>query len=399
MSIPNPGTWRWRYRRVRLLSLALAMLAVSCNHAPKTAAVRKASADRFSVATPRDRYADDLGRFLAGLPERTGGPFGELEKQPAWIQHRHDLDRAWSRIDGDSLAAMRSFQKRELCATPIAKAPVFYPFSGPDALMVTLLFPDNPVYVMVGLEPAGTLSPPRQLERQNLDEYLARIRATVASELGRSFFVTRQMDRQFRGQINDGLFLPILELLVRSHHTILGFRYVRLDDTGQVIERPAGYKAPGKIGNKGLEIDFRRDDDESVHKLMYFSVNLSDQRLRQNQPFLAFLDSLKGAATLLKATSYMVHKQEFSIIRERVLTESVAVLQDDSGIPYRFFTAAPWTVQLYGAYLRPYGSFRWLEQADLRRAYLSSAPKPLSFRIGYGYGRIPSNLLFARKPV
>ena len=389
MYIPNCS-------RMRVFSLALGLVAISCSHAPKPLA-GKVSQDRFSAAAPPDRYADDLGRFLAGLPARTGGPFGELEQQPAWIKHRRELDRAWSRFEEDSLPAMSAFQKRELCPTPIAKAPVFYPFSGPDALMVTVFFPDNPVYVMVGLEPAGTLPPPRQIERRNLDEYLARIRATVASELGRSFFVTRQMDRQFRGQVVDGLFLPILELLVRSHHTILGFRYVRLDDAGQVIERPAGYKAPGKIGNKGLEIDFRRDDDQSVHKLLYFSVNLSDQRLRENQPFLAFLASLKGSATLLKATSYMVHKQEFSIIRERVLSGSVAVLQDDSGIPYRFF-AAPWTVQLYGAYLRPYGSFRWLQQADLRKAYLSSTTKPLTFRIGYGYGKIPSNLLFARKP-
>ena len=93
----------------------------------------------------------------------------------------------------------------------------------------------------------------------------------------------------------------------------------------------------------------------------------------------------------------MVHKQEFSIIRERVLSNSVAVLQDDSGVPYRFFAAAPWTVQLYGTYVQPYGSFRWLQQPDLRDAYVSSGPKPLNFRIGYGYGRIPSNLLLARK--
>src|ERR1035441_7850773 len=322
-----------QYRRV-VPYLAFGLLAVSCNHPPKKV-VEIVSPDPFSVATSRDRYADDLGRFLAGLPARTGSPFSELEKQPAWIKHRHELDRDWSRIEEASLPAMRAFQKQELGATPIVKSPVFYPFSGPDALMVTVFFPDNPVYVMVGLEPAGTLPPPRQIERRNLDEYLACIRATVASELGRSFFVTRQMDRQFRGQVVDGLFLPILELLVRSHHTILGFRYVRLDDAGQVIERPAGYQAPGKIGNKGLEIDFRRDDDQSVHKLLYFSVNLSDQRLRENQPFLAFLASMKGSATLLKATSYMVHKQEFSIIRERVLSGSVAVLQDDSGIPYR----------------------------------------------------------------
>ena len=78
---------RQHYRRMRVLCLALGLLAISCNHAPKNV-TENVSADRFSVTTPRDRYADDLGRFLAGLPARTGSPFGELEKQPAWIEHR-----------------------------------------------------------------------------------------------------------------------------------------------------------------------------------------------------------------------------------------------------------------------------------------------------------------------
>ena len=353
--------------------------------------------DRFSVATPRERYADDLGRFLAGLPGRSGSPFGGLEKQPAWIKHRRDLDGAWSRMEEETLPAMRDFQKQELCATAITGAPVFYPFSGPDVLMVTVFFPKNATYIMVGLEPAGTLPSLKQLGRKNLDKYLGSVRATVASELERSFFITRQMDRQFRGQVTDGLILPILELLVRSNHTVLGFRYVRLDDAGNVIGRAADYKAPGKIGDKGVEIDFRSDEDQSIHKLMYFSVNLSDTGLRENQGFLAFLGSLRGTATLLKATSYMIHRQEFSKIRERVLAKSIAVLQDDSGIPYRFFTAPPWAVQLYGAYDRPYGSFRWFEQADLRKAYLAPGVRPLAFRIGYGYGKVPSNLQLARR--
>ena len=91
----------------------------------------------------------------------------------------------------------------------------------------------------------------------------------------------------------------------------------------------------------------------------------------------------------------MIHKPEFSIIRDRVLSQSVAVLQDDSGIPYRFYVSPDWRVQLYGEYTRPYGSFRWLEQPDLQKAYSTLGPKPLPFRIGYGYKKVPSNLLFA----
>lgn len=152
-----------------------------------------------------------------------------------------------------------------------------------------------------------------------------------------------------------------------------------------------------KFTDKGVEIEFLRDDDQSIHKLLYFSVNLSDNSLRENQAFLGLLANLKGVDTFLKAASYMIHKSEFSIIREHLLAASAAVLQDDSGIPYHFFDARSWTVELYGDYVRPYGSFRWLEQADLRKAYLASVVKTLNFRIGYGYGKIPSNLLLADK--
>jgi hypothetical protein len=136
--------------------------------------------------------------------------------------------------------------------------------------------------------------------------------------------------------------------------------------------------------------------DGSAHKLYYFSTNLADQRLKANTGFLAFLSELNGVTSYFKATSYMTHKPEFSEIRDQVLAKSVAVLQDDSGIPFKYFDAQPWQVQLFGDYERPYGSFRWLEQKDLRKAYSTSA-KPLDFQIGYGFRKVPSNLLFAKK--
>ena len=379
------------------LCLLAAVVMLSCSYA-STPKPTKPLADRLREPVASDRYADDVGRFLAGLPARPDSPLAKFQDKPAWAKHRQDLDSAWTKMDDERLPAMRAFQKAEFGSNPAATSTVFYPFSGPDVLTVTVFFPQSPVYVMVGLEPAGTLPSPKELDKKKLDEYLAETRSSVASELDRSFFITRQMDRQFRGQVTDGLCLPILELLVRSGHTIQGFRYVRLDDAGQIVERAFDYHAPGRIGNKGLEIEFRTDSDQSVHKLFYFSVNLSNTHLQINPAFLAFLSRLQGATTFLKATSYMVHEPGFSTIRERVLAESAAVLQDDSGVPYHFYVSPSWRVQLYGEYVRPYGSsFSWLEQPDLRTAYQTQQPKPLPFRIGYGFKAVPSNLLFAAK--
>jgi hypothetical protein len=375
--------------------LLLALLMVSCSRPSPTAPQQSALAQA-PAAAPTDRYANDVARFLAGLPANSGSPFAGLQDDPAWLRHRQDSDRSWEKLEAGPLPAMRAFQCRELADKAVAAAPVFYPFSGPDALMITLFFPHSPRYVMIGLEPAGTVPSPKQLSRKNLDRYLAGIRLTLASELSSSFFITRQMDRQFRGQVTDGLALPILYLLARTNHTIVGYRYVRLDDAGKLIDRAATWHAPGRIGNKGIEIDFRSDEDQSLHQLFYFSVNLSDDRLRENPAFLTWLASVDGSVSFLKATSYMTHRPEFSIIRQQVLAKSVAVLQDDSGIPYSYF-ATPWHVQLYGSYVHPYGSFKWLRQVDLQKAYRDGETRPLEFRIGYGYSKTPSNLLFARR--
>lgn len=144
-----------------------------------------------------------------------------------------------------------------------------------------------------------------------------------------------------------------------------------------------------------MEIDFSTDGSSEIHRLFYFSVNMADERLRDNAGFLTFVAKLKPSTTYFKATSYMIHKTEFSVIRNHVLANSAAILQDDSGIPYRFFAGPRWRVALLSDYEKPYGSFRWLEQADLRKAYGGVDKKPLAFNIGYGFYRIPSNLLLA----
>jgi len=369
-------------------------MLLSCQR-PSQSASKPAAADPFAEPVPHSREADDAGRFLAGMPGTEGSPFRDLEEQPAWKLHRRELDRAWAGIEEQTLPAMREFQKKELGDAPLQKSVVLYPFSGPDALVLTVFFPQNPAYVMVALEPTGTLPKPKQFARGNMAQKLASVRDTVNSELHRSFFITRQMDRQFRGQVSDGLLPPILHLLVRTGHTILGHRFVRLDENGQVAARAEG--APSETGNRGVELEFRTDADQSVHRLFYFSTNLSDQKLGQNQPLLAFLSKLDRFTAYFKATSYMTHKPEFSVIRNQVLAHSGAVLEDDSGIPYHYFREQSWKVQLYGAYVRPYGSFKWMQQPDLKKAYAAPEVKPLDFRIGYGFGKIESNLILARK--
>jgi len=380
------------------LALIVPVLFLSCSRPAPTVAAKPSDPPPpsiFADSAPRSREANDVGRFLAGLPGTEGSPFKEFEEKEAWKLHKHELDADWQNIETKTIAHMREFQKSEIGSPTLVKNTVFYPFSGPDALMLTVFFPHNPVYVMVALEPPGTLPSVHQFAKKaDLNKALASVRETAYDELHRSFFITHQMDRQFRGQVTDGLLPPILLLLARSGHTILGYRFVQLDNNGKIVDRGAETQI---AGNRGVQVDFSTDADNSVHKLYYFSTNLDDKHLQANANFQAFMKEMKGVDSYFKATSYMTHRAEFSEIRKLTLDHSAAVLQDDSGIPYHFFTEQAWAVQLYGDYTRPYGSFRWLEQPDLKKAYGEPTTKPLPFQIGYGFRKVPSNLLFAQK--
>jgi len=376
------------------LVLAAAWAAGGCSRpAPAVAKAESQVVD----TVPQHREADDTARFLAGMPGKPGSPYAQLETSPAWQEHHQLLDKAWNGTEGSLIAGLEEFQKHELAAPPINSAPVFYPFGGPDALTPVLCFPKSATYVMVALEPAGTLPSLDKLEKKDLAQYLPALRNTMGSVLGRSFFITRDMDRQFRGQVTDGLMVPILQILVRTGHTINGARYLTLNDAGQPVERPAVFHTSARHDNRGFELSYRTDADGSLHHLSYFSLNLDDKHLADNDAFRKFASSLKGATTMFKATSYMLHNKEFSVIRDIALSTSGAILQDDSGLPYNLFDSSKWKVQLYGEYTQPYGSFHFRVQKDLRQAYQTAGVKPLPMRIGYGYGKMASNLLLARR--
>jgi hypothetical protein len=376
--------------------LSLAVLLSGCS-SPRRVAAESLPKEQQADLVPHSREANDVARFLAGMPGTPGSPYTALEQSETWKEHRRVVDAAWQQAEMEQLPGLRKFQADELSSPALESRTVFYPFSGPDALTLALYFPHNPLYVLVALEPAGTLPTPSQIAAKQTSEYLGAIRETMASELGRSFFITRQMDRQFRGQVTDGLLVPIAQLLVRSGHTIVGFRYVRLDETGQIVKRAPDYHASTRYGNKGVEIEFQNDIDLSVHYLFYFSVNLSNDRLRENTPFQLYLSHLTETVAMMKATSYMPHHPGFSIISDALLRNSDAILQDDSGLPFKKFATDRWKVQLYGDYNQPYGSFRWMEQPDLREAYKASSPKPLPMHVGYGFRRITSNLQLATR--
>jgi len=125
---------------------------------------------------------------------------------------------------------------------------------------------------------------------------------------------------------------------------------------------------------------------------------LVENGLETRTELVEFLKKRNIASSYLKSASYLLHKPDFSIMRDLILTESEAVLQDDSGIPVKYFDPQSFDIQLFGTYTQPIPLFAGSFQSDLKALYDSSKTvRELPFGIGYQFQTGTSNLMLATK--
>lgn len=81
-----------------------------------------------------------------------------------------------------------------------------------------------------------------------------------------------------------------------------------------------------------------------------------------------------------------------------ILAAADVVIQDDTGIPYRYLNRSPWHVRLYGQYNKPIKGLGFGYQADLEAAYKAKPDlAPLPFPFGYHWRGQKSGLLIAER--
>jgi hypothetical protein len=267
---------------------------------------------------------------------------------------------------------------------------MFYMFSGPDFLYADAFFPNAATYVLSGLEPVGPVPDMTKLSRDSLPHVLAHLRSSLNNVLNYSFFVTKDMRRKLgAGQLPGTL--PILYVfLARSGKTIRDVTPISLGMDGALL-------SPGEAGSavtaSGAKIVFSGSDGRT-QTLYYFRTDLSDTGVR-GSGFLKFCERLGTGDSFVKSASYLMHSDGFSKVRDFLLTHSASIVQDDSGVPVRFFEPGVWDLRPFGRYLGPIRIFRNRHQAKLRELFLNGKPPQLDFGIGYRWRANESNILLA----
>lgn len=332
--------------------------------------------------------ANDTARFLAGLKLSASSPLAPVTKNQIWQRHARSFDAAWASLDKRRLNNIRSWSKTHL-KNP--KSTMFYMFSGPDFLYANTFFPDAKTYVLSGLEPVGTLTKIRRT-RYNLSSALAHLRATLATSLNYSFFITKDMKTKLKHGAFTGT-LPLLYVfLARAGKTVDKVRFVKLNADGTVSAR--GKRGKGRIV-PGVEIKFSSKGHPS-QTLYYFRTDLSNGGTKKSG-FLKFLANFGPGDSLVKSASYLMHRSHFSNVRNFLLSQSATLVQDDSGIPLRHFKRKDWRLQPFGRYLGPIAVFDGYYQSDMRKLFAKGRAAKASFGMGYRWRTHETNILLATK--
>lgn len=338
-----------------------------------------------------DPAATEGALLLAGKPLPDGSSLRRLTRDADYRAYARKMNWTWSWFEKRTLAPLRAWLTEHLPG-PHPKT-VFYPFSGPDILNAVTFFPDAETYLLFGLEKVGRI--PGDVNGATPESFAASmvaLRESLDHIIGLNFFRTASMRVEVGADPHNGVAALIAFFLTHTGHTVVGARYITLDEQGrpQTAQRSKWVKA--------VQITFRRAEGGPLRTVYYFRGDISDHAWGDNRAMQALIERQGPMATFLKAASYLMYEPAFDDIRATVLARSAIIVEESSGVPFHHLVAEGWTSTLYGRYDGPIEVFEGKCQPDLAVAIEAGSRGTLPFSFGYSHLPGRSHMIIARRP-
>lgn len=376
--------------------LLILVLSLSCKPKPKPVEVIEVKKEVKDSIIPQilpvNSVTDDIASFISGTPYGKSQCLSKYDSIIKWTSYAKELDKLFSNATSLRLEKMKTWAATELKRDRITST-VFYPFSGPDFLNAHLFYPNADQYIMIAMEPIGHLPDICNMHPDSVKSYLNSVNYSMRDIFKRSYFITSKMNADLNKTKVNGT-VPLLSLFIkRTGHQIVSIQKICVDSTGN-LQALDSLNKKNKIV-QGVRIDIRSASDKKLQSVFYFRTDISNKGLEKNPGFKTWLSRLPQSNSYLKAASYLMHFDDFKQIRSIVFDVSSTILQDDSGIAYKYFDKSRWDINLYGVYVKPKDEFDYIDEPDLAKAYQSEKTKPLTYSVGYNWRTGHSNLLYA----
>jgi hypothetical protein len=351
-----------------------------------------------SDSASKNQPFNEIAHFLAGIKDpNISDQFPQVSSKE-WNTYSSEADSNWAKFYRRKLNPVNRWRIKEIPSAMDTTRTLFYPFSGPDFIFADAFFPRAEKIILFGLESPGNIPDPASWNEQNLKASLAVLNRSIDDVTSIGFFRTNDMKIDLESASINGV-TPILMLfLARSGHSITDVIPGEMNSEGEfhsvhTFQNFQGEKSYGTA----VQIMFTENKTGEQKSLIYFSADVSDKGLANNNGCRKFLQNIPvNCLTLIKSASYLMHLSGFSVTRKIILAKSRFILQDDSGIAYRFFKHDTWQIKLFGTYSRTIDLFKHKYQEDLKEAYDNEEkPGSVPFKIGYNVKFNETNLLMA----
>jgi hypothetical protein len=344
-----------------------------------------------------NRRATATAQILAGItPNPLDPALKRLVESDTFKEHQQWMTSKWAQVRG-RLQTMETWRSHEIKIPGAQKKTLLYPFSGPDFLNAYTLFPDHGRYVFFSLERPGTMPDLESVTPVQFTKLLQDVRSAFHDIFERNYFITSYMTKQLTTPWIRGT-VPVMSIMM----ALMNRRIVRIEPLDLFPELTQDYDAPDAkrppVMMRAVRIEFANPGVSGTQQLYYVTLDATDKALEFYPDFLSWASQYKPATVLLKSASYLLHDNQFSKTRAMLLDAADVVVQDDTGIPYRYLSQNPWQVKLYGRYSRPIRPMKYGYQKDLEEAYSSRQEQvPLPFPFGYHWRGQKSGLIVAHR--
>ena len=352
--------------------------------------------------TAEEMLFADTARFLAGEPISETSPLAKLTQTDSYKKYAEDLNAGWKKFQEPNLQKMEEWWKKHTVKK--TEGNILYPFSGPDIMNVLAFFPGGNNYTLFGLEPEGAIPEPLNMTNQQIEAGLQGIRHSINSLLNSNFFHRNNLIKDLDNKSFSGTAGLMMVFLTKMNYTIIGARKVTINAESVLVpadksDEKIDWTKPPKSRVPGVEISFKKGNGKT-QIVRYFMLNVIDQALTESSPnFIPYLAKNGPYSTFIKSATYLMHndKIKFTQIRTAILATSTSIVQDDSGVPLRYFNTNEWNVSFHGVYDKPIPLFANRMQPDLFKLAKEKSSGVLPFSYGYDHQKDKSNLLVAEK--
>ncbi len=344
-----------------------------------------------------NRRATATAQILAGItPNPTDPVLNRLLELDAWKEHQKWMTAQWAEVRG-RIKTVEGWRDHELKIANAQKKTLLYPFSGPDFFNAYAFFPDHSRYIFFSLERPGALPDLESVTTLQFAKLLTDVRSAFRDIFERNYFITSYMNKQLTTPWVRGT-VPVMATMM----ALMNRRIVRIEPIDLFPELTKAYdtleeKRP-RLTLRGVRMEFSNPSAAGVQQLYYFSLDATDKALEYYPDFINWVGQNRPASALIKSASYLLHDGQFSKTRTMLLESADLLIQDDTGIPFRYINQSPWQVKLYGKYHKPIKPMGYGYQKDLDSAFKANIPtSDLPFPFGYHWRASQSGLIFASK--